>query len=1021
MNLLSTSVIRQLRGALLAGSAIASLGGAALAQSQTHAYDIPAQPAAEALNRFATQSGLRILFPYEAVAGKRTRPVSGTLSEQAALDQLLADTGLVIVSRQADVITLGAGRFQGAATTAEAPVAVGLDEVVVTASRLNRADVPTPLTVLDKEVLREGARANFVASLMDRPQFKASWSPQITGGSFAAGSFSVDRRGLGNARSLVLIDGRRLAGGYSNGAAGIDLSVIPGVMVDRVDVVTGSASAAWGSNAVAGVVNVIIDNRLEGIRIGGRYGVSSRDDVEEKQFEAVGGWRFADGKGHLIVGGEYVDNAGGRPKTSRENVGRWAVVPNPAFTATNGQQPLIFAPDVGFANASLGGLILTGVNAGRTFNPDGTLRTFDLGRVSGVTSIGGEGPSQDDFSYFSAPYERYSVMGRVTYDLNDNLKLTADLLHSRVHDDFGFLLDPNRGDIRISVDNAFLPAAVRAQMVAAGETAFTMGRANRDFAFIENDYSRKTTQGTLAIEGKVGETWRWNAYYSHGQFNERNDLGNLRIRANFANAVDSVLSPTTGQPICRVALTNPTTTCVPISLFGEGAPSDAARAYVLGTGQLRLQADLDTGGFTVRGEPFETWAGPVSIALGAEARREELRQRVGALDLANAFAFSNFAPINGKNSTKEGFGEVLVPLVRDVPGLELLQFNGAARITDDRLGSIWSWKLGFTNKVTEGVQVRFTRSRDIRSPNLVELFSGQVLNLTQISDPQTGTAYQVRAMTGGNPNLRPETSKTTTAGVTLSPSQIPRLTVSADYFDIEIDNAISTIAAQTLITLCSQGVQSLCSQIVRGPDGLITTTAATLLNFTRLSTSGVDLSLSYSIPLSNGGRLSLRSTGTWANKYKSNNGITTIDFLGSQGTIGSAGVPKVVVNSAVTYDDERLRLSLRSRFISAGTSNVTLAIQNNRIPAYMYFDLGASYKFDVLEDREVEVFANVNNLFDKDPPISSAFSPYYDVVGRYMVVGPARVSDAVFAKGRAGRRRARRPEGLGRRARRYDL
>ncbi|MDZ4373961.1 MAG: TonB-dependent receptor [Phenylobacterium sp.] len=987
MNVRSHAVFRQFRRALLAGSAIACLGGAALAQSQTHAYDIPAQAAPEALNRFADQSGLRILFPYEAVAARRTRPVSGTMSEQAALDRLLADTGLVVVSRQGDVITLGTPRFQDPAQSPQEPVAVGLDELVVTASRLNRADVPTPLTVLSGEMLREGARANFIASLSDMPQFKASWSPQVTGGSFAAASFSVDLRGLGSARSLVLVDGRRLAGGYSNGAAGIDLSVIPGVMVDRVDVVTGSASAAWGSNAVAGVVNVIIDDSLEGIRVGGRYGISSRDDVEERQVEAVGGWRFADDRGHVIIGGEYVDNEGGRPKASRENVGRWATVPNPAFTPTNGQQPLIFAPDVGFANASLGGLILSGVNAGRTFNPDGTLRAFDFGRVSGTSSIGGEGPSNDDYNYFSAPYTRYSVMGRVTYDVSDNLKLTADVLHSRVHNTFEWLPDPNRGDIRISVDNAFLPAAIRSQMIAAGETAFTMGRFNRDYAFIENDYSRETTQATLALDGKFGETWRWNAYYSHGQFNESNDLNGLRIRANFTNAADSILSPTTGQPICRIALTNPGSGCVPINLFGEGAPSDAARGYVLGTGQLRLKAKLDTGGFSVRGEPFETWAGPVSVALGAEARREELRQRVGALDAVNAFAFSNFAPITGDNTTKEAFGEILVPLVRDAPGFELLQFNGAARITDDRLGSIWSWKLGLVNKVTDGVQVRFTHSRDIRSPNLVELFSGQVLNLSNISDPQTGTAYQIRAMTGGNPNLRPETSKTTTAGITFSPSQVPRLTIAADYFDIDIDNAISTIAAQTLITLCSQGVQSLCSQIVRGPDGLITTTSATLLNFTKLSTSGVDLSVSYSIPLSNGGRLALRSTGTWARKYKSNNGVTTIDYLGSQGTIGSIGVPKLGVNSTVSYEDERLQLTLRSRFISAGKSNATLAIQNNRIPSFTYFDLGAAYKFDVLDDREVEIFANINNVFDKDPPIASGFSPYYDVVGRYMVVG----------------------------------
>ncbi len=158
-----------------------------MAQGQTHTYDIPAQPAPEALNRFAGQSGLRILFPYEAVAGKRTRQVSGTMSEQAALDRLLADSGLVLVSRQGNVVTLGAPKFQDAPHAAEASPTVALDEVVVTASRLNRADVPTPLMTLTSEVLHQGARPNFIASLNDMPQFKASWSPTITGGSFSAG------------------------------------------------------------------------------------------------------------------------------------------------------------------------------------------------------------------------------------------------------------------------------------------------------------------------------------------------------------------------------------------------------------------------------------------------------------------------------------------------------------------------------------------------------------------------------------------------------------------------------------------------------------------------------------------------------------------------------------------------------------------------------------------------------------------------------------------------------------------
>ena len=987
MNMRSAEPFRQLRRVLLAGSAIACFGGAALAQSQTHAYDIPAQPAAEALNRFASQSGLRLLFPYEAVAGKRTRPVSGSISEQAALGRLLADTGLVVVSREGDVVTLGAPGFQDTARPAETATPVGVDEVVVTASRLNRADVPTPLTTLDSEMLREASRPNYIASLNDMPQFKASWSPSVSGASFYAASFGVDLRGLGGSRTLVLVDGRRLVGGYANGLVSADLSVIPGTVVNRVDVVTGSASAAWGSSAVAGVVNVIINDSFEGVKVGGHYGVSSRDDVAEWKVEAVAGRSFADDRGHIILGGEFIDNEGGGPRSSRRNVGRWVLVPNPAYTPTNGQKALIFSPNVGWADASLGGLILSGVNRGQTFNPDGTLRAFNFGRVSGVNSIGGEAPSGDDTSRFAAPYERYSLMGRVTYDFSDTLKLTADLLHSRVHDDYQSIIDHSRGNIPISINNAFLPAAVRNQMLAAGETSFVMGRFNSDYALLSNDFSRRTTQATVALDGAFGGGWRWNAYYSRGRYDERIQLSNLRIRANFANAVDSVINPATGTPICRIALTNPATTCVPINLFGFGAPSQAARDYVNGVGLLHMKGKLDTGGFTVRGEAFETWAGPVSVAAGVEARREEANQTVGALDRANAFILSNFAPLSGDNTTKEAFGEVLVPLVRDLPGLELLQFNGAARITDDDLGSIWSWKLGFTNKIADGVQARFTHSRDIRSPNLVELNAGQQLNQTVVSDPQLGQTYTVRAMTGGNPNLRPETSKTTTFGVTLSPPQVPRLVVSADYFDIRIDKAISTIAAQTIINLCAQGNQTLCAAVIRGPDGRITETLSTLLNFQEIRTNGLDLAVSYNFSLPNGARIGLRSTGTWALKYETNNGIAPIDVLGSQGTIGSAGVPKLGLNSAVSYESERLQLTLRNRFISAGVYATTLDVQNGRIPAYTYFDLGGSYKFDVADGREVEVFANINNLLDKAPPVGSQFSPYYDVIGRYMIVG----------------------------------
>jgi outer membrane receptor protein involved in Fe transport len=868
-------------------------------------------------------------------------------------------------------------------STSSARDAGSQPDIVVTGTRTDStSDIPTPVTIVGAGQLQEAARPNVVAALNDLPQFKASWSPQITGGSFVAAAWSVDLRGLGSSRTLVLFEGRRLVSSFPRP----DYSVIPSVLVNRVDVVTGSASAAYGSNAVAGVVNIFLDDDLEGLRFGGHAGISSRGDVGEREIEGAGGLSFADGRGHILVGGEYVDNDGARPKTSRANVGRWAVVTNP--NAGNGQLPLILAPDVGFANASLGGLILSGVNAGRTFNPDGTLRPFDAGRVSGTTSIGGEGPANDDVSSLVAPSTRYSLLGRISYELSDALKITADVMHARIFNDYPFLPDPSRGNITISIDNAFLPAAIRGQMQAAGQTSFTFGRFNSDFALTRIAYSRRTTQAGVQLDGRLGGGWRWSAYYTHGTYDEDIDLSNLRIAANFANAVDSLLSPTTGQPICRIALTNPGTNCVPIDLFGFGAPSQAARDYVLGTGVQRLHQTLDAGGLTLRGTPFDLGAGPVSVALGVEARREAINQRVGDIDAVRGFAFTNFGPIHADNTTKEAFGEVLVPIVRDLPGLRLLQFNGAARITDDATGSIWSWKLGLTDEVADGVRLRFTHSRDIRAPNLNELYAPPLLSLANISDPQTGTTYQIRTFTGGNSLLVPERSLTTTAGITLAPRAVPRLRISADYFNINIANAISVISAQNIINACDQGRAEACSAITRGGSGLIDTVTATQLNFTRLHTSGIDALLEYSVPVTDSATVRLRAGLTWTHEYETDDGLAEIDYLGSQGTIAALGVPKVSANGALFFETRDFVANIRARFLSAGQYNTTQAIENGRIPAYTYFDLGLRWTVTRREgESQAEIFANVNNLFDKDPPPGSTTSPYYDVVGRYFTVG----------------------------------
>jgi outer membrane receptor protein involved in Fe transport len=972
-------------------------------------YDIPRQSLGNALTAFAEQSGIEILFAPEVVRGKRAPALRGVYTSDQALAELLRGSGLVTRKGSGTTVLIERATLSSAAEDRTDLSSGGDDNgespeqsIVVTGTRLKRQgfDAPTPVTEVTQQMLREGARPNVAAALNDLPQFKVTAGPQNNASSGTPGSTGVDLRGLGSNRTLTLLDGRRIVGpdGSQVAGSGFDLSLIPSSLVKRVDIVTGSASAAWGSGAVAGVVNVVLDDGFEGLRIGAQAGVSSRGDGGQQMVNGAFGTRFSGGRGSLIVGAEYAQDQGIFPRTARKNVGRWAVVSNPAFdpsdTSPGAAKALIIAPDVGYNLFSDGGLILSGVNAGRTFNPDGTLRQFNYGQPVGITSIGGDSPSFDDATYLSAPSKRYSAFGRLSFDFSPAIKLTAELLHARVFEQHAWFPEYNFGDLTISADNAFLSDTIRSQMANAGETSFSLGRFNSDFALSRVDYSRKLTQATLIADGKLGSSLTWQAYYSHGEYDYQFDISNQRIRANFLNALDSVQAPGTGTPVCRINAdadpTNNDPACQPINIFGAGSPSQQARDYVLGTSMQDEKRVLDNGALVVRGEPFSLWAGPVSFAAGVEARREKLRVTAGSLDLARAFTLVNASPLSGRQSVKEAFGEVLIPLLRDVTLFQALDLNGAARISDySNSGSIWSWKIGVINRVVDGFQLRFTRSRDIRAPGIGELYSPLIPGISNIIDPVRNEGYAVQTLTGANPLLQPEVSKTTTFGLSVTPAAFPRLRFSADYYDINVTNAISAVSAQDAVNRCFNGNSDLCRLVSRGADGRITLVTGSIANFVNLKVSGIDAAFEASLPLGDRipGAIRLKTIVSYVDKFRTNDGTTSTDYVRSQGLYYVNGIPKIRVNASLYYETDSFQANLRARYISSGFYDKnTPDIQNNRIPSYTYFDFGVSTTIDS-GSRQLELYANINNLLDKDPPPASSFSPYYDVVGRYLSVG----------------------------------
>lgn len=886
-----------------------------------------------------------------------------------------------------------AATAEGAATAPAAPVQLAdsakeaaeapLDnpDIVVTGSRIDRAgfNAPTPTTVLSGEELLQGNRPSVAALLNDLPQFRATTSPVTNFSGTASGSSPADLRGLGTSRTLTLLNGRRFTG------AG-DLNSVPQALIERVEVVTGGASAAWGSGAVGGVVNILLNDKLKGLTLGVQTGVSSRADAFRYGFDGSFGTSFADGAGHFMIGGQYFNDKGVLDRDSRPNLGSTTLYTNPTGSA----HAFVIARDVNYSNASIGGLITSGILSGQTFNNDGTLRAFRFGSPRGTqVMVGGEGTSLRDETALSAPYERITGYARASYDVGD-AKFWIDGSFSRMHAQYPFYAESNRGttNITVSRDNPFLSDTIRNQLFAANQTSFTMGRVFEDYGYRTFGYTRRTIDAAIGVDGSFADgKWRYSASYGHGELSDDRGYLNQKVTANFARAIDVVTSPISGKPICRIALTDPTTACRPLNVFGQGNADPAAVAYAFSNAaHVRNTTKLDTAAVSLRGDPFSLWAGPVSIAVGAEARWESIAtSQLDPLSKAGAFTTFNFSSLNGGFNVKEGFGEIAVPLLdKDFSKLE---FSGAARYSHySNTGNVWSWKVGVTDRIFDNLLLRASRSRDIRSGSLSELYNTRSTTQSNIADPITKTTYQIVTFGGGNSQLAPEIGTTTTIGGTYSPGFIPGLSLSVDYFDIRIKGAIATLSGQDIVTRCANGNTALCNQIVR-ENGLITTVYATFVNLAEYKTRGVDFEASYAFRLSSiaasaPGSIRIRALATYVPSLTTDDGISKIQYVGDVGNEVPFGTPKWKGAASITYDDKVLSADARLRYVGGGVFNHLLDIENNKIGSRTYLDLGARVRIE-----ELTLFANVNNVFDRGPPLTTTGQIHYDEIGRYFSAG----------------------------------
>jgi len=869
------------------------------------------------------------------------------------------------------------------ATTTSPP---SIDEIVVTGSRLARQgfDAPTPTTVLSSVQLEQRGSSNVGDFLNEIPAFRPSQNAQTnTQTSTATGAVYADLRSLGNIRTLTLVDGRRHVPSAATGE--VDLNLIPSILVDRVEVVTGGASAAYGSDAVSGVVNIILNKKLQGFKGDFSGAISQYGDDAEHKFSLGFGTGFDNDRGHIVIGGDYVKSNGVDSFADRP----WGpfvdeIVSFPTNRAA-GLPSRIFGHDAAYTNSTQGGLIngscttvgctptplsATSPFLGIQFGPSGTPIPFDYGNDATYRTGTAYNGTSDGIPTrlghtLVLPVKRYVAMAHIDYDLSDSISAFVEGSYARSGSHFGGpgTRDTNTSTIVIRRDNAFLPPSILDLMIANNVQAISLGRHSIDYGQSFPNNTNTTERIVAGLNGTLG-TWSWDAYYEYGRNRYDSEITPVRINQNFAFAVDSVM--VNGVPTCRALVPGSSTYnpiaaagCVPIDLFGINSPSQEAVDYSYGTVLQTITTKQEVAAANLRGNLFSTWAGPVAVAVGGEYRRDTAYSVVDSMSERRLFNFGNPQPFSGSFNTKEAYVEAAIPLAKDLPFAKSFDLNGAYRYTDYSFsGVVKTWKVGGTWEPIDGVKFRGVISEDIRAPNSAELFTNLQSNSTfrnSLPGPFNGQTAAYTAYTLASPTLKPEKARTKTAGVVFQPEFIPGLNVSVDYYNINLKGAISSLSGQRIIDNCaaelasSSGAGFYCSFVDRSANNQINSVSIQLLNLASIKTSGVDFDVSYRRPFGEGS-LTARLFGTYVAHLITDDGTGTprtygtvggvpnvlitkgsvIDRAGQVGgfttgtNVGSTSVPHWQLNGSLTYATDVYSVSLQGRYVGGGKVDKSL-------------------------------------------------------------------------------------------------
>ena len=925
------------------------------------------------------------------------------------------------------------------------------DSIVVTGSRIRRPDLESasPVAVIDSQQIQSQGIVNTQDLLAKLPQVGIPGLSRTNSNFLTTGNgvATINLRNLGDSRTLVLVNGRRFVPGVA-GTSIVDVNNIPADFVERIEVVTGGASAIYGSDAIAGVVNYVTKTDMQGITARAQYGLTSRGDNPNYTASITGGTKFGeDDRGSIIVNGTYSKDLGllsNKRGISAEDCSNLGCGPQ-SYSSYSAQGRFELRNG---ANAS--------TNAGGyasnlfSFNPDNS-----------VVSGGGVGFNRNSVRRISTPTERYLAAGAAQYKFSDSVTAFLEGTYAKTKSssqiealalDSG--LDVGTG---YAIDNPYVPAAIRQQIIARNSdgiasndvTSIAFRRRQNEVFSRSNTNDRDTFRIAGGFRGAISPKWSYEVSGVYGQLKDRTSSQDIDI-TKYANALDAV-TDATGTIVCRDAAAR-AAGCAPINLFGYNTASAAASNYVQAdvAREVAIKNTQFVANASLNGSLLTLPYGDVRVAFGGEYRREKSAENWDALTNAGQNSGNQTPDTVGSFNVKELFGEIDIPILKDLPFVNSLSLQGAARYSDySTIGTVFSWNAGAEYSPVRGLRFRGNYAIANRAPNINELFSSASETFPAVQDPcdgvtaaSTGTyanacrqipaiaaavrnggTFQytladtqgINGFDGGNRNLQEEKGKTLTLGAVIAPDQVRGFSLTVDYFDIKLTNAIGIIPRSTSIQQCLLTSEpQFCNNVIRYDNtGYIRTVNAQNINIADTKTRGIDVNLRYgrALGLTTDDRLDLSVLYTHTLRYKTQSDPAAPAYSGV-GNLEYGAAFRDKVNATATYSAGPYSVNWTTTYLSPMVDTVRDEFADyadqiglspeiaahNEIASRFYHDVQLRARVGE-ESRQMEMFFGVTNLFDRKPPKledtvfygtitgTTTAADVYDPIGRRFYVG----------------------------------